>query len=115
MKLVCVAANSEVSVKVRNPLFPSRFLETRAMIDTGADFSCVPAHMVARLGFVAYHMIEVGDYDGVRRLKLAYYLTIEFFGTSHELENVVGVEGDTVLLGRDLLENQSLVLMFSSP
>lgn len=111
MKFLCVAANSEVSVKVRNSLFPWRYFEAQALIDTGADFSCVPTHMIPNLGFVAYHIIEIGDYDGVKRLKLAYNLTIDFFGKSHDLESVVGVEGETVLLGRDVLGNHSPLLL----
>ena len=39
MKFLCVTADSEVSIIVRNPLFPRRYFETRATIDTGADFS----------------------------------------------------------------------------
>ena len=111
MKLLCVAADSEVSVIVRNSLFPCNYFEARAIIDTGADFSCIPTHMLADLGFVAYHIIRVGDYDGVPRWKLAYYLTIELFGKPHALDNVVGVEGETILLGKDLLAGHSLFLL----
>ena len=111
MKFLCVAADSEVSVIIRNSLFPRRYFETRAIIDTGADFSCIPTHMLADLGFVAYHILEVDDYDGVPRLKLAYYLTIELFGKPHALDNVVGVESETVVLGKDLLGSHSLLLL----
>ncbi len=111
MNLLCVAVDSEVSVIVRNPLSPHRFFETRAVIDTGADFSCIPTHMLADLGSVAYHLLNVSDYDGVARLKLAYYLTIELSGKSHMLENVVGIECETVMLGKDLLGSQSLLVL----
>ncbi len=110
-RFLCVTADSEVSIIVRNSLFPRKFLETRAVIDTGADFSCIPTRMLPPLGFVAYHILRVGDYDGIQRWKLAYYLTIEFFGKLHVLENVVGVEGETVLLGKDLLAGHPLFLL----
>ncbi len=111
MKFLCVTADSEVSIIVRNPLFPRRYFETRATIDTGADFSCIPTNMLADLGFVAYHILKISDYDDVTRLKLAYYLTIELFGRSHTLENVVGIESETVMLGKDLLGSHSLLLL----
>ncbi len=79
-RFLCVTADSEVSIIVRNSLFPQKFVEARAVIDTGADFSCIPTRMLPPLGFVAYHVLRVGDYDGIQRWKLAYYLTIEFFG-----------------------------------
>ncbi len=111
MKFLCVVADSEVSVIVRNPLYPRRYFETRALIDTGADFSCIPTGMLADLGFVAYHILKVSDYDGVPRLKLAYYLSVELFGKSHSLESVVGIEGETFMLGKDVLGDHSLLLL----
>jgi hypothetical protein len=105
MKFLCVVADSEVSVIVRNPLYPRRYFETRALIDTGADFSCIPTGMLTDLG------LKVSDYDGVPRLKLAYYLSVELFGKSHSLENVVGIEGETFMLGKDLLGDHSLLLL----
>ena len=110
-KYLCVTSDSEVSVIVRNSLFPGNYLEAQAIIDTGADFSCIPTRMLTELGFVAYHMLRVSDYDGVPRWKLAYYLTIELFGRPHALDNVVGVEGETVLIGKDLLVGHSLLLL----
>ncbi len=110
-RFLCVAADSEVSVIVRNSLFPRKFLETKAVIDTGADFSCIPTRLLTHLGSVGYHILRVGDYDGVQRWKLAYYLTIEFFGKPHVLDTVVGVNGETVLLGKDLLAGHPLFLL----
>ena len=110
-KFRCVTADSEVSVVIRNSLSPQKFLQTRAIIDTGADYSCVPTSMLSDLGFVAYHIIQVGDYDGIQKWKLAYYLTIELFGKSHTLDNVVGVDSEIVLLGKDLLAEQQLFLL----
>jgi hypothetical protein len=51
------------------------------------------------------------DYDGVPRLKLAYYHSVELFGKSHSLESVVGIEGETFMLGKDLLGDHSLLLL----
>ena len=67
--------------------------------------------MIPDLGSVAYHVVEVGDHDGVQRLKLAYFLTIEMFGQSHALENVIGVEGESILLGQDVLADYPLLLL----
>ena len=58
-----------------------------------------------------YHILKVSDYDGVPRLKLAYYLSVELFGKSHSLESVVGIEGETFMLGKDLLGDHSLLLL----
>lgn len=113
-RFMCVTADSEVDVIIRNSLFPRKYLRTRAVIDTGADFSCIPTQILAHLGSVAYHLLQVGDYDGVQRWKRAYYLTIELFGRAHMLDNVVGVESDTVLLGRDLLAEHSLFLLLKA-
>ena len=113
-RLLCVTADSEVTVIIRNSLFPQKYLRTRAVIDTGADFSCVPNQILAHLGSVAYHLLQVGDYDGVQRWKRAYYLTIELFGRAHMLDNVVGVESETVLLGKDLLAEHSLFLLLAA-
>lgn len=75
------------------------------------DLTCIPTHMLADLGFVAYHILEVDDYDGVPRLKLAYYLIIELLGKPHALDNMAGVESETVVLGKDLLGSHSLLLL----
>lgn len=80
-----------------------------AMVDTGASTSCIPLTVVSNLGLVPMGTINLVTTSGPG--DAAIYLVeieIEHLGTFNQ--TVVGLEFDTVLLGRDILSEFSVLI-----
>jgi predicted aspartyl protease len=85
-------------------------IESRAMIDTGASMSCVPAHRAESLGLRPHKFVEVTSFDGRKERYPVYRIKIgihEIDGGAFEV-NAVGtgslVEGAECTIGREILE-----------
>jgi predicted aspartyl protease len=106
---LCVNLAREDSLNARGRAVPAP-IEVRALIDTGASMSCVPARRAAELGLTPHGFVFVTSFDGKKARYPVYKIRIGI----HEIDvgafevNAVGtssfVEGAECAIGRDILE-----------
>jgi len=80
-------------------------------IDSGADVTAIPAASVNQLGLEAdeHRRYELMAFDGTRRVANSVQCDLVFLGQVYRGTYVI-VEGDYGILGRDVLNQISLVL-----
>jgi len=106
---LCVNRAREDALLAQRRRVPSP-IEVRAMIDTGASMSCIPAHRATSLGLSPHRFIDVTSFDGRKERYPVYKIKIgvhEIDGGIFEV-NAVGTapftEGAECTIGRDILE-----------
>jgi len=82
----------------------------RMQIDSGADLTCIPSHLVPTSGPIHFGTTYVSGYDGAIAMRKTLFVSI-LFG-EHRFDNVevLPVESRTGLLGRDLLNALEVTL-----
>jgi predicted aspartyl protease len=82
----------------------------QAKIDTGADLTVIPAHLVGQLQLMPAGEIEVEGYDGRRATLQVYDVNLYIDQLSLPGLLVIAFAEDYVLLGRDVLNRLRVVL-----
>jgi hypothetical protein len=82
----------------------------RMQIDSGADLTCIPSHLVPTSRPIRFGITYVSGYDGAITKRKTVFVSI-LFG-EHRFENieVLPIESRTGLLGRDLLNALEVTL-----
>ena len=82
-----------------------------ALVDTGADCTVVPLSVCTALYPKTREYVRAFGYDGVLKITPVYWLTIYAKGIEDISIKALGVDGrETVLLGRDFLQQQLFVV-----
>jgi Retroviral aspartyl protease. len=86
-----------------------------AILDSGADFTCVPAGIVRALALRKITDIDVGGSTNKNFQKRGVYrVNLEFLGFVIAHHRIVSIEGagvgDYILIGRDILNRYRLLL-----
>jgi predicted aspartyl protease len=90
-------------------------VESRAMVDTGASMSCVPASRAGQLGLSPHRFIVVTSFDGRKERYPVYRIKIGIHGIDGAVfeVNAVGTstfaEGAECVIGREILEGSRFV------
>jgi predicted aspartyl protease len=82
-----------------------------ALVDTGADQTLVPEHLVTDLQLVGLDRVEVQGYDGTARLLSTYLIRLQVRDLeAFEIEIVASPDVANVVLGRDVLNHYTVTL-----
>ena len=94
-----------IDVEVENPARPAERRQFRSvLVDTGAELSVFPAHVLFELGITAYKTVRFRQADGTtftRSIGRAFILAA---GTATNDDVVLGEADDLLLLGARTLE-----------
>lgn len=107
-----------------NPPFPgcdvslsydNHTIERPAIIDSGADLTCIPVNLVKQLSLKKVLELDVGGAtDKDRKLQSVYHVNLEFLGFAFPHHLVLALEGagidGHVLIGRDILNRYRVIL-----
>ena len=97
-----VAAGQLAPDQVRN-------VEADALVDTGAVRSCVPAHLLERLGLKPYDNVTIELADG-RKNEVGIAEGVRFEIMERRSSDDALILGDEVLIGQTLLEKMDLLV-----
>jgi predicted aspartyl protease len=96
-------------VKFTRP-FSNRSLELQAKLDTGADMTVIPQHVIGELGLIPASRISVSSFDGREVWKYTYFVNLSFHNFEYEMVEVIDAKRKDALLGRDILNKLKTVL-----
>ena len=99
-------------VHVRSPQQESLTRQVPAVIDTGADRTCIPLSVFARLGELNFEYGEVGVQGavGIIERKPTFVVHLKFAGCDFLDLEVIALEEEFALIGRDLLNQHKIIL-----
>jgi predicted aspartyl protease len=93
------------TIELENPASPGRRISlANVLVDTGAELSWVPAHVLGMLGTTRRKVWHFRQADGTARSRSSGYAIVHAAGTETNDEVVFGEPGDLVLLGARTLE-----------
>jgi len=100
-----------VNVTLQNPLSGSELRDVPAQIDTAADRTLLPDTLVQTLGLPQIGAIAIGGVGGIAQTMPSYPVLIAIQNLPTMTIEVVASPGESwVLVGRDVLNTQKLVL-----
>ena len=98
-----------IDVEVENPARPGTRREIRnVLIDTGAELSCFPAHVLEALGIARTKALRLREADGSILERWSGSGIVHAAGTFTTDEVIFGEGSDLVLLGSRSLEGLNL-------
>lgn len=92
-----------VDVRVSRPVEPAPGQSLRAKLDTGADLSCIPTTLASQLGLLPAREVLVEGYDGEQTTVVTYTITLEVADARFRYLEVITIQEEYALLGRDVL------------
>jgi hypothetical protein len=99
-------------IQVRSPQQELLSTDVPAILDTGADRTCIPASVFARLGELNFEYGEVGvqgAIGGVEKRK-TFIVHLKFAECDFLDLEVVSLNEEIALIGRDLLNQHKILL-----
>jgi len=102
----------QLMIHVRSPQQERLKRSVPAVIDTGADRTCIPRSVFAKLGELNFEYGEVGVQGavGVVERKQTFVVHLKFADCDFLDLEVIALEEDFALIGRDLLNQHRIVL-----
>lgn len=85
-------------------------MEIEAKIDTGADITVLPQHVISELRLIPASRIYVSSFDGREEVKYTYFVNLYFNNFKFQMIEVIGAKRRNALLGRDVLNMLKTVL-----
>ena len=99
-----------IQTKVFNPADPSRFVEVRFTVDSGAGHSVVPRSVLQELGIEPHSTRTFYMVDGQGIDRQMGGADFEYLGERSHAPVIFGEEGDEALMGATTLEGFGFVL-----
>jgi len=99
------------SLKIRftAPL-STRSTELQAKLDTGADITVLPQHVIGELRLIPSSRVSVSSFDGREDWKYTYFVNLSFQHFDFPMTEVIGARRRDALLGRDVLNKVKAIL-----
>src|SRR3954469_20201612 len=101
-----IYADLEISNPAKDELTP---IKARALVDTGALFLCIPAHIATQLKLKEFEQREVTIADGTRKL-CSYVGPVHIKYANRQCLTGAMVIGEEVLLGAIPIEDMDLII-----
>jgi len=99
-----------VSVKVANPLEPTRSIKKKFLVDSGAVYSMAPRRDLEKIGIVPHSKRTFILANGEEIKREVGSAIFEYKGQRGDSLVIFGEEGDSPLLGSTTLEGFGLIL-----
>jgi predicted aspartyl protease len=100
-----------VQVTVRNPTIRELSVDLPAQLDTGADRTVVPSHIIDQLQLTAVRAIPIAGLGGERHHLEVFVLRLQVHDLSELVIEVLAHDDELfVLLGRDVLNHFRILL-----
>src|SRR5262249_49104911 len=94
--------------------YDTHTLECLCLLDSGAEYTSVPDHIVTAFSLERRGEIDVEGATGVSEAQGLYRINLEFLGFVYGYHLVIGGTGpaaqDYVLIGRDILNRHQVIL-----
>jgi predicted aspartyl protease len=97
------------NIRVINPRYPEKYKDIQAIIDTGADASCIPLSLVKELG-MRYTETTVLDFRKKKVSVTECRASIRINDQDFQLDVVYCIPDDVALIGRDIFNEYKVVL-----
>ena len=78
-------------------------IELKARLDTGADITVLPEHVVNELRLIPSSRVSVSSFDGQEVFRYTYFIDISFQNYEFPMIEVISARRRDTLLGRDIL------------
>jgi len=98
-----------LKVKFTKP-FSNRSLDLQAKLDTGADMTVIPQHVIGKLKLIPVSRISVSSFDGREVWRYTYFVNLSFRNFEYRMVEVINAKRRDALLGRDVLNRMKIVL-----
>ena len=92
-----------VDVTVLHPTVAGRRVAVRGKLDTGADVTAIPEHIVAELRLLPHGDTWIRGFDGAHFRRPVYYVRLLVEGTDLSSVRCIAAARRDVLLGRNVL------------
>ncbi|MBA2750474.1 MAG: retroviral-like aspartic protease family protein [Tatlockia sp.] len=100
----------ECSISVSNPSELSRSRNINAIVDSGADMTCIPESVIQALGSLIQGEIGLRDVNGNVAARYIYVVELNIFSNITRRVEVLSIPKDNALIGRDILNEYKIVL-----
>ena len=80
------------------------------LLDSGADMTCVPKSITAALNTHGFGSVDTVDFDGKLSTLRTCFLNVEYEGYNFGATEVIEINDDVGVIGRDLLNQHIIVL-----
>jgi len=91
-----------LNVRFSSPL-SNRSIELQAKLDTGADITVIPQHVIAELRLIPAGRVSVSSFDGQEERRYTYFVNASFQNFNFAMVETIGARRRDALLGRDIL------------
>lgn len=101
-----------LTIQVRSPHQEDLYRDIPAILDTGSDRTCIPSKIFTDLGEInfEYGEINVKGAIGIADKRTTYIVHLRFADCDFLDLEVVTLDEDFALIGRDLLNQHKIVL-----
>jgi clan AA aspartic protease len=101
---------TKVLLKIKNVYDPSKEIEEKFLVDSGAIYTVVPGDKLKKIGIKPSREESFSLADGTDVIRKIGYVLYEFEGNIAPAPVIFGEKGDSLLLGAVTLESLGLVL-----
>lgn len=92
------------SIKIRfNRPLSTHSMEQQAKIDTGADITVLPQHVINELRLIPARRISISSFNGHEEWRYTYFVDLSFKNFKFPMVEVISARRRDALLGRDVL------------
>ena len=103
----------QLTIEIRSPREEKRTAKVEAILDTGADRTCIPESIFTDIGehhFEYGEEVEVRGAGSAKEDRPTYLVNLGFAGCNIEDFEVVSIDSKYALIGSDILNQHTLVL-----
>ncbi len=98
-----------VEVEIYSSCAEKRPVKVNAIIDTGAQISCIPEKILKGMGIKDYSYEAVRFFSGKQEIK-SYFINLSFGNINIQNTKVLAIDSDYGLLGRDILNQMAIFI-----
>ncbi len=100
-----------IKVTIENPITGHRVIDKKAVVDSGGDDVMIPETILtSNLRVVPISFRDVGDFEGASKRKRTYEVNISFGIFNFRRIEVIGSDGDEIIIGRPILNTFATLL-----
>lgn len=100
----------KIKINIQSPKNPKMCKSISAVIDTGADQTCVPTHVIDQIGNLDYSYIKVRGAIGKTEKMKKCIIDLSLSTCEYKDHEVIEINREYAIIGRDILNDYTLVL-----